>query len=368
VSTGLGPTLARERIARLLYDIDHDDDTQAVAELGRAIGTDLLAPCAAEVERTGRVPDHVLTTLTGTGLIAPVGAEHGGDGMPRTSAHLHFVEALAAGDPTCAAAAVWAGAASLILHRVDAPDLLAQIVTRPDALAVAMHEGYGRAPSEYVTETSPRVRGEKVGVSIAGAPDALVVVGARSLAVIDAGSTGATHCTNNGQLGMDAAQLCTVTIDTTPSRTIDATDGLVFGISHVRLLSAAIALGTAQRATEYAAEYANGRIAFGKPISSFQGVSFLLAESALRIGAAHLEMIEVARQIDAVDNTKLEARTTKAVNYACHVAMGATRDAVQVLGGHGFITDHPVERWYRAAATLASLDCDPLHHVFEAAL
>ena len=97
-------------------------------------------------------------------------------------------------------------------------------------------------------------------------------------------------------------------------------------------------------------------------------VSFMLAEAALRIGAARLEMIDVAWQIDAGDSDGLEQATTRAVHYACGTAMTATRDSVQVLGGHGFITDHPVERWYRVAATLAALDYDPLLSAFEPAL
>jgi alkylation response protein AidB-like acyl-CoA dehydrogenase len=57
-----------------------------------------------------------------------------------------------------------------------------------------------------------------------------------------------------------------------------------------------------------------------------------------------------------------------AVNYATTIATAVTRDAVQVLGGHGFIADHPVERWYRAAAGLATLDFDPTCSAFTPAL
>ena len=59
---------------------------------------------------------------------------------------------------------------------------------------------------------------------------------------------------------------------------------------------------------------------------------------------------------------------TRAVNYAGTVATNATRDAIQVLGGHGFITDHPVEIWYRSAAALSVLDIDPLLSNFEPSL
>ncbi len=78
--------------------------------------------------------------------------------------------------------------------------------------------------------------------------------------------------------------------------------------------------------------------------------------------------MDAAWRIDRGESAGIEAIVTRAVNYAGAVAMQATRDAVQVLGGHGFITDHPVERWYRSAAALAVLDCDPSAFPFEAAL
>ena len=114
--------------------------------------------------------------------------------------------------------------------------------------------------------------------------------------------------------------------------------------------------------------YARDRIAFGKPIAAFQGVSFLLAEAKMRTDAARLEIADVAARLDAGDVERGSALVTGALAYAASVATQATRDAVQVLGGHGFITDHPVELWYRSAGALSVLDLDPLSSMFEPAL
>jgi alkylation response protein AidB-like acyl-CoA dehydrogenase len=348
----------------MLYDIDRSEETVSVTELGRALAIDLLDPIAAEVERTGSIPPVVFKTLVDTGLICPVAESFGGGGVPSAAAHLHFVSALAHGDPTCAAAAVWAGSAALVAHYLDDEDLLRQLGDRPTSVALGLHEGFGRSPHEFHTRVSDVVAGHKVAVCWAGQPTDVLVVGVDGCAVLDADpSPPRSH-----MLGLGATQLADLSLVGQRSRLIPRRDQANLGISHVRLLNAALLLGTAQRATEYAASYANERIAFGKPISSFQGVSFMLAEAALRIGAAHLEMIDTAWQIDAGDLTDLELRTTRAVNYAGQVAMEATRDAIQVLGGHGFITDHPVERWYRAAATIAAIDCDPLLHPFAQSL
>ncbi len=78
--------------------------------------------------------------------------------------------------------------------------------------------------------------------------------------------------------------------------------------------------------------------------------------------------MELASRIAHAMATDLEAHTTEAVNYSGAVATQATRDAIQVLGGHGFITDHPVELWYRSAMAMAALDFDPLCTAFEPAL
>jgi alkylation response protein AidB-like acyl-CoA dehydrogenase len=133
---------------------------------------------------------------------------------------------------------------------------------------------------------------------------------------------------------------------------------LARAIAHVRLTTAFIALGCAQRAIEYASHYATERIAFGRPIAQFQGTAFLMADAHIQINAARLESLEIASRLATAGVAKLERSVSMALSYACATATRATRDAVQVLGGHGFITDHPVERWYRAAAGLSTLDFD----------
>jgi alkylation response protein AidB-like acyl-CoA dehydrogenase len=355
----------------MLYDIDRSDDTTAVVDLGRTLAANLLDPVGAEVDRTGQIPTRVVDALFETGLIAPVNETLGGGGVPTVAAQLQFVEALAHGDVTCAAAAVWAGAAAHVLGRLDEPaanDLLRSVAKDAASAELLMFEGFGRSPSDYQTSTTSRVAGTKYSMTGTVTAAASVIVGHDGVGIVQAIGSNRRTTPSARSMGLHGLTMSIVDFDVVPDHHIAMSDQMLLGLCHVRLLNAALLLGCAQRATEYAASYANERIAFGKPISSFQGVSFMLAEAALRIGAAHLDMIDVAWQIDANDVTALEARTTRALNYAGAVAMSATRDAVQVLGGHGFITDHPVERWYRAAATIASLDCDPLCSPFEAAL
>lgn len=357
-----------------MFDIDRSDDTLAVVELARSIAADLLAPAGRDADRVGVVPAAVDTALFDSGLVAPVAEAHNGGGVPSVVAHLSAVEALAHGDGGIAARAVWSGAAALLLGRIANPQQqsrwLPRIATQPRTMATALYEGFGTSPSDFDTFVMiGGVTGRKLAVCNPLDADHLLVIGANGAAIIGTQASGVFIDEAPGRLALGAASLSCVRMESVePLDVFGPSDSFTLGVSHVRLLNAAIALGTAQRALEYASAYANERIAFGKPIASFQGVSFMLAEAALRVGAARLEMIDTAQHIDAGIVDGLETATTNAVNYACNAAMTATRDAVQVLGGHGFITDHPVERWYRVAATIAAIDFDPLASAFDPAL
>jgi alkylation response protein AidB-like acyl-CoA dehydrogenase len=117
-----------------------------------------------------------------------------------------------------------------------------------------------------------------------------------------------------------------------------------------RLGIAACAVGLAQSALDYAAAYAREREQFGKPIAAFQGIGFLLADMATQVSAARALMLSAARLKDAGRPFSVEA--AKAKLFASDVAMKVTTDAVQVLGGYGYVADHPVERWFREAKVL----------------
>jgi alkylation response protein AidB-like acyl-CoA dehydrogenase len=117
-----------------------------------------------------------------------------------------------------------------------------------------------------------------------------------------------------------------------------------------RLGIAACAVGLAQAAVDYAAGYAREREQFGRPIAEFQGMSFLLADMATQVSAARALTLAAARLKDAGRPFAVEA--AKAKLFATDVAMRVTTDAIQVLGAYGFVSDHPVERWFREAKAL----------------
>ena len=117
-----------------------------------------------------------------------------------------------------------------------------------------------------------------------------------------------------------------------------------------RLGISACAVGLAQAALDAAAAYAAQRIAFRRPIDEFQGVSFLLADAASQIVAARQLYLYAARRKDAGKPFSTEAAMAKLI--ATDTAMKVTTDMVQVLGGAGYVEDHPLERYMREAKVL----------------
>ncbi len=374
-----------------MFDLDTSDETVAVTELGRNLGLNVLFPAAKEAERDGLIPQAVRQSLFESGLTVAVPEAFGGGGVPSCSTQVTATEALSYGDAGLTLASVWSGSAAAVISMLGTSAQQQQWLPRfaTDASAhggVALYEGQGRSPSESSTTLTPTsdgrftLRGTKLAVAGADQAEPIVVIGndpsgSLRAVIVSAGHPGVTIRAPGRHIALDAARLCSVDFDCVVDASAllgGATEAdiknLTLSISRHRLHVAAALLGSAQRSIDYASTYANERIAFGKPISAFQGVSFLLAEAAIRVGAARVEMLDVANQIDAGDATRLEQATTNAVNYAGSVATQTARDAMQVLGGHGFITDHPVEIWYRTTAALATLDFDPLCSAFEPAL
>jgi alkylation response protein AidB-like acyl-CoA dehydrogenase len=119
-------------------------------------------------------------------------------------------------------------------------------------------------------------------------------------------------------------------------------------LDHSRLGVAAQAVGIAQGATDYAAAYARERHQFGKPITEFQGIQFKLADMESRTAAARELLYRACSKVDAGD-ADIGKYSAMAKLIASDTAMAVTTDAVQVLGGYGYVNEYPLERMMRDA-------------------
>jgi alkylation response protein AidB-like acyl-CoA dehydrogenase len=138
-----------------------------------------------------------------------------------------------------------------------------------------------------------------------------------------------------------------------PSENLIGTEGEGFKVAMAtldrsRLGVAAQAVGIAQGATDYAAAYAQERQQFGKPIASFQGIQFKLADMESRTAAARELLYRACSKVDTGD-ADMGKYSAMAKLVASDTAMWVTTEAVQVLGGYGYVSEYPVERMMRDA-------------------
>src|SRR3954470_23548610 len=119
-------------------------------------------------------------------------------------------------------------------------------------------------------------------------------------------------------------------------------------LERTRLGAAAQAVGIAQGATDYAAAYARERIAFGKPINAMQGIQFKLADMETRTAAARELLYKACAKADRGE-PDLGKYSSMAKLFASDTAMAVTIEAIQVLGGYGYVNEYPVERMMRDA-------------------
>ncbi|MDE3228404.1 MAG: acyl-CoA dehydrogenase family protein, partial [Chloroflexota bacterium] len=127
-------------------------------------------------------------------------------------------------------------------------------------------------------------------------------------------------------------------------------EGLKIALSSLdggRVNIGAVAVGVAQAALDVAVRYAGERVAFGKPIGAFEGIQFLLADMAMKTQAARLMVYDAAWKMDHGEASVMAAAMAKC--FATDSAMAVTTDAVQTLGGAGYVRDWPAERYMRDA-------------------
>jgi alkylation response protein AidB-like acyl-CoA dehydrogenase len=176
-----------------------------------------------------------------------------------------------------------------------------------------------------------------------------------SLFVVHADAEGLSFGANEDKLGMRGSPTRTVhfaQVRVAEDRLV-GTEGTgldlaLRALDHSRITIAAQAVGIAQGALDHASEHVRTRHQFGRAIADFQGVRFMLADMAMRLEAARQLTYAAAARAD-VESADLRFFSAAAKCFASDVAMAITVDAVQLLGGHGYTRNSPVERMLRDA-------------------
>jgi hypothetical protein len=350
------------------------DEAHDLLDLTRELADRELAPRAAGFEERGEFPRDILRTLGRSGLLGlPYPEADGGAGQPY-EVYLQVLEVLA-GSWLAIAEAV--SVHTLACYPVFAHGTEEQRKMLPDMLggeqlgAYCLSEPQGGSDAAALSTRAVRdgdayrVTGTKAWITHAGHADFYNVFcrtggpGAAGISCLlaDADTPGLIPQTPERTMGLRSSAPAQVVLDDAriPADRLIGAEGTGFRIAMGaldagRLGIAACAVGLAQAALDHAVGYAREREQFGRSIIEFQGLGFLLADMATAVSAARALTLAAARLRDAGRPYSVEA--AKAKLFATDAAMRVTTDAVQVLGGYGYVTDHPVERFMREAKVL----------------
>jgi alkylation response protein AidB-like acyl-CoA dehydrogenase len=346
-------------------------------ELTRDLVARELAPRADKAEAAHSFPRDVIAHLGELGLLSlPYPEEFGGGGQPAV-VYLQVLEELARG---------WATIALSTSVHVLSCSGIAEFGTDeqrtrflPEMLggatlgAYCLSESHAGSDAGAMRTRAVRegdgyvITGDKAWITNGPIADFMLVAartgdqaqGARGISafLVDASAAGVSAGAPERKMGFRGSPTSQVHFDSVQveaDRRIGE-EGQGFRIAMAaldagRLGISACAVGLAQAALDNAADYAGQRTAFGKTIDEFQGVSFLLADAAAQIAAARQLYLYAARRKDAGRPFSTEAAMAKLT--ATDMAMKVTTDMVQVLGGAGYVEDHPLERYMREAKVL----------------
>ncbi len=359
--------------------------TRELLGLTREIAEKELRPAADAAEREGRFPREAFRMLGRAGLLGlPYPERWGGGGQPY-EVYLTVVEELARAWLTVGLGVSVHTLACfpLAAYGTDAqrerwlPELLAGEVLGAYCLSEPQSGSDAAAlATRAVAATGGdgaagyRIDGVKAWISHAGQADFYTVFArtagepagkdrAKGISClhVPAVTAGVTAAPPEHKMGMTGSVTAQMIFEGAwvPTGHLLGEEGKGFSIALAaldagRLGIAACATGVAQAALDTAVDYARQRHQFGRPIAEFEGISFLLADMATAVAASRALYRAAARRKDAGEEFGTQAAMAKLL--ASDTAMRVATDAVQVLGGYGYVTDFPAERYLREAKVL----------------
>jgi alkylation response protein AidB-like acyl-CoA dehydrogenase len=337
----------------------------------RALAEKEIAPHAQAVDEEHRFPAEAKSALVKNGLYAAhVPTDFGGDGADALATVLIIEEvARVCGSSSLIPAVNKLGSVPLILGGNDAQKKrwLPRLV-KGEGFSYCLSESEAGSDASSLRTKVERsgdgwvLNGSKKWITNAGESEFYSVIaqgdpslGSKGITafVVEKSDPGVSFGAPEKKMGMRGSPTREVYFDNVQlsddRRISEVGQGFALAmdtLDHTRITIAAQALGIAQGAFDVATKYAHERHQFGKPIFDFQAVQFMLADMAMNIEAARLLTYSAAIKSE---NGEKDLRFFSAASkcFASDMAMKVTEDAIQVLGGYGYVTDYPVERMMR---------------------
>lgn len=352
--------------AKGVFDLTPTEDEQMLVDVVTEFADEIVRPAAAEANESCEAPEALLKASLEIGLpILGVPEALGGISEERSAmAGTLVAEALAKGDLGLAVAALAPGsvATALGLWGTDAQQqtyLPAFTGDDVPAAALALNEPTVLfdvlSPSTTATRTDDGFVLDGVKTLVPrGAQAELFVVGASldgaPVLFLVESSTPGLAVEGDPAMGVRAASLTKLTLTDVKVATdavLGATDGTTYAecVRLSRLAWCALAVGTGQAVLDHVTPYVKERQAFGEPIAHRQSVAFMVANIAIELQSMRLLTYKAAARAAAGKDFSREVALARTL--CAEKGMQIGNDGVQLLGGHGFVKEHPVERWYR---------------------
>lgn len=357
------------------------DEQKMVQETVASFATDQIEPIMRECDEQNAVPDEVIAKGWELGLLGGcIPEEYEGFGEEISAVTgLIAMEELAWGDLSIALHLMAPSVLAISILDQGTEEQKKQLLPafceeEYKAASCAIVEPYYNFCASALKTTAVRdgeeyvINGAKCLVPLAEEAENLLVFAATSPGmgfsgvdafVVPSGAKGMKIGEKEKNMGIKALATYPVTFKDCRVPTAARLGGST-GCDYLRILSrsrlglSGLAVGMSRRALEHSIEYATQRIAFGEPIGSRQAIAFMIAEMAIEVDAARLLAWEAAWRCDNDMDFKKEASLAK--NYAADTAMMVCDRGVQIMGGHGYVRDNPVELWFRNARGFAAFE------------
>jgi acyl-CoA dehydrogenase len=353
-----------------VYDIPQE--LADLRDMIRQLAQERIAPRAAEIDRSAEYPRDVRELLAEHDVLGlPFAEDYGGTGTGTLMLNI-AVEEIAKACASSALILMLQDLGTLPIARFGTEEQkqrwLPRCAAGEWAPAFALSEPEAGSDPASMRTTAVRdgdewvINGQKNWISNAGVADFYLVFAKtdrdnnRSSAfVVEADREGFDPGRMEHKLGIKGSPTGSPSFTDVrvPADHLVGTEGKGLSIAlatleRTRLGAAAQAVGIAQGATDYAAGYARERIAFGKPINMMQGIQFKLADMETRTAAARELLYRACAKADRGDGD-LAKYSSMAKLFASDNAMFVTLEAIQILGGYGYVNEYPVERMMRDA-------------------
>jgi len=356
--------------AKGLFDLSLSEEQQMMRDSLQRFAKDVLRPAAHAADHNATYPGDVRAAAQELGLNFYAVPEALG-GMAAEQAVLTNVltaEDLAYGDFTLAAGLLSPMGVANALTRWGSKDqqeryLPAFAEETPPLATFAVQEAVPAFNPMTLQTTARRegsayvLNGEKSLVLLAQHAELFLVSaqldGKPAVFIVEGGSKGLSLL-EDPAMGLKAAETMKVRFSNVQAEKLgDADFNYQTFLDYGALGWCALAIGTCQSVQDFVAQYANDRIAFGEPISHRQSVAFLIADMAIETDAMRMLVLDAASLAEAGKPFHREAYLARLLCAEKSMKIGT--DGVQILGGHGFTKEFPVERWYRDLRSVAVL-------------